>query len=1297
MIIIKKTFRWLIYAILVLLSLMVITAAVIRFVIFPNIDAYKDDIATKITEKIGLRTTIGQIITGWDGISPQILISEIDIYDNDDKSALHLNNVKGTFSWLSIPTLQPHLSYISISDPTLKVQRTKSGNIYVAGIALGGEGSPDFPNWILSQAHIRIKNATIVWQDNMRQAPPLSLNNAYLTLRNPAWRKIFGQHLFSISALPSTGTKKPVQINGNFFGRDVSNINTWHGTADLEAQNIDLTAWKDWLDYPIDLHSGRGDTNISVNFSNTQIDKIKADVELHNVAGRLNEDKQPFNANLLSGVVTWEKAKNNSTVTARNIHLNAENELNIEGGSGFVSYTTKDNEPWVNASLQLNTLNLNLLKKLQQVMTIPDNFGQAINAISPQGKLSALTLSLQGNPAKPNHYRITSAFNNLSVNAYQNMPGVSQLSGHIDADEDNGTLTLDAQQAAIDLKDILRWPIPLKTLTGKVTWSNKGRLKIIANNINLSNEHIHGTVNASYDMNGIKGGYINIDGEFDEGNAKFANYYYPLIMGKETMDWLDSSILAGKASNIELTVKGHLDDFPYVDKQNKPDPSLGVFKVAARISDAELEYGKSWPKIQGVGLDMLFEGNSMELNADKGTIYGIKINKGKAIIPELNTYGKNNQVLNIEGLAEGPTSDGINFINNSPVKEVTLGFTDDLKTAGTGVLDLHLSIPLNNIEDAKYKGQYAIHNGVIYANERMGLPEIDKLTGQLSFDQSGINAQNINAEILGGPVLFNLNTASDQTINIDAKGTVTDAGIQSFAQNIFTEALVGSTSWSADIAIKKPVMNLNIRSDLKGLAINLPAPLGKSNTQEAKLSVTKIQSNASQDQIELDYNDVISAIILRNEKNDELTFDRGNIAINTTASLPDRPGLSLNGEFDYINADEWLDLTNKSNKGAENSQKTTNQLNIDSANFSIRQMEIFNRTLNAISIKSIPHDNYLQLSVNSQEIAGDVEWYSANNTEKTGKIIAKLNKLHIPASNNNEAEKDDEKDIKRLEKKYPALDIQAEDFKIGEKALGALELKAFEVNDDWVIEQLKISNPDNVLLAEGRWHNWTRNPNTNLEFSLAANDIGKTLKRFGQPDTVKGGVALISGKLQWPGSPHQFKKDGLNGAFTLGASKGQIIKIQPGVGRLLGLLTLQSLPRRLTLDFRDLFSEGFAFDVISATAKIENGVMHSDDFFMTGPAAETEIKGDINLNKETQNLKVKVVPHISDTLSLAALAGGPIAGAAAFVAQKILKDPLNKIAQSEYVITGTWDKPVEAGAKKENETKKPSPSPLNAQ
>jgi len=156
----------------------------------------------------------------------------------------------------------------------------------------------------------------------------------------------------------------------------------------------------------------------------------------------------------------------------------------------------------------------------------------------------------------------------------------------------------------------------------------------------------------------------------------------------------------------------------------------------------------------------------------------------------------------------------------------------------------------------------------------------------------------------------------------------------------------------------------------------------------------------------------------------------------------------------------------------------------------------------------------------------------------------------------------------------------------------------------------------------------------------------------------------------------------------------RILKVQPGAGRLLGLLSLQSLPRRLTLDFRDLFSNGFAFDKINATAKIYQGVMTSDDFVMIGPAAEVNIKGETNLQKETQHLTVKVLPHVSDSLSLAALAGGPLAGAIAFLAQKILKDPLNKIASSEYEIVGTWDNPQEVKASKNNEGNN-KPTPLN--
>lgn len=1289
MLIIKKTFRWLIYAILVVLSLMLIVAAVIRFVIFPNIDHYKDDISKQISNKIGLKTTIGNIQTGWDGLSPEIRISELDIYD-DTQSALHLNNIKGTFSWLSIPTLHPHLSYISIDQPKLTIHRKENGDIYIAGIAMTGSGEPDFANWILSQAHIRIKNAVITWQDDVKQTPPFSLSQVTLNLENPAWRKIFGQHLFTLSAKPSIGTQYPIHLDGSFFGRNVSKLDSWRGTINLNSKALDLTAWEPWLNYPVDLQSGLGDSIITFLFSNNKIDKIKADITLQNLTGRIKQDAPLFNVNLLSGILTWEALKDTTTVTAQNIKLNTQNEHSIEDGSGYVSFSKRNKKPWLSTSLNFSTFNLNFLKQIEQYIDIPLNLSEPLNALSPQGELTNLALSFQGNPEKPTHFHIKSDFNNLGIDAYEKIPGFTNLKGKIDADEDKGSIELNTQDATLNLKDILRWPIPAKDLNGKISWSNKGRLKVIANDLIIASDHIRGKLTASYDMNGIKGGYLDIKGEFDDGNAKYAPFYYPTIMGKETVDWLDSAIVSGKANDVLLTVKGYVNDFPFIDKQNKPDPNLGQFKVSARITDAVLEYGKSWPKIEGLALNMLFEGNSMELNADKGKIYGINILKGKAVIPMLNTYGANSQELRIDGVSEGPVAEGIKFINNSPVKDVTLGFTDDLKTAGTGKLNLKLNLPLNHIVDSTFEGDYLINNGTIYANERLDFPEISNINGLLNFDSTGIHSKNIKGEVLGGPLQFELLTDSDKTINIRANGSISDKGIQQYAQNLFTQSLEGAANWSADIAIKKPIVNLSLRSDLKGLSINLPAPIGKSSDQIATLMIIKKQSLAAQDNVEITYKDIISALILRNEKNGELAFDRGDIAFNIPPKLPSTPSLSIHGRFDYLNADEWIAL----NKGA--TAKNTTSLKVDTTDIVIDKLDIFNRSLNGLNITSTPDSGPLKITLKSQEIDGFIEWLKPEKTNTNGKVIAHLKKLHIPSSND-ESNKTEDKDIRKLDNKYPALDIQADDFKLGIKEFGLLELKAFQIDDDWVIEQLKMTNADYVFQSEGRWQNWARNPNTNLEFSLAANNVGKTFERLGQPNVIKGGVALISGRLQWPGSPHQFKKTGLTGQFTLGASKGEILKVQPGVGRLFGLLTLQSLPRRLTLDFRDLFSEGFAFDVISATAKVDNGVMQSNDFFMTGPAAETKIKGQIDLNEETQNLKVKVVPHISDTLSLAALAGGPIAGAAAFIAQKLLKDPLNKIAQTEYTITGTWANPIDSEAKPEKNKEAPTISPLNAQ
>ena len=459
------------------------------------------------------------------------------------------------------------------------------------------------------------------------------------------------------------------------------------------------------------------------------------------------------------------------------------------------------------------------------------------------------------------------------------------------------------------------------------------------------------------------------------------------------------------------------------------------------------------------------------------------------------------------------------------------------------------------------------------------------------------------------------------------------------------------------------------------------------------------------DTITMNLANKLAAKVIRTGTNDNLQIDRGSIRLNANAAsnainsneltsnveLGNVKGLQVYGNLDYLDADAWRSVI----QDFSGSSKQSTTIPIQKLAIKINALDIFDRRINQLKISNSSDKDGLHANVQSKEISGDLQWISQNN----GKLIARLSNLTIPEPAPNRAKTKEvaAKEFFKLEQDYPSLDITSDNFEFNKKNFGALELIAYPQKDNWNIQKLKLSTPDSQISAEGQWNNWVRSPNTFLSITWDIKNLGKTLRNMGYPDTIKGGDGTLTGQLHWPGSPHEFNPTGMDGNFQLSMNKGQILKVQPGVGRLLGLLSLQSLPRRLTLDFRDLFSNGFAFDNIDATVKIDKGVMRSDNFVMSGPAADVNIKGETNLQKETQHLNVRVLPHVSDSLSLAALAGGPLAGAVAFLAQKILKDPLNKIASSEYEIIGTWDNPqeVKSGETKEAKPDSSTNSPLN--
>jgi uncharacterized protein YhdP len=269
---------------------------------------------------------------------------------------------------------------------------------------------------------------------------------------------------------------------------------------------------------------------------------------------------------------------------------------------------------------------------------------------------------------------------------------------------------------------------------------------------------------------------------------------------------------------------------------------------------------------------------------------------------------------------------------------------------------------------------------------------------------------------------------------------------------------------------------------------------------------------------------------------------------------------------------------------------------------------------------------------------------------------------------------------------WPEIELRADRFIARAGNLGRLELSARPEGTDWQVDRLALINAAGRIDAKGGWRLTGSAQQTEFDVHVELTDTPAFLSRMGLPSDLKGAPATLEGDLSWAGAPTDFEFDRLSGKFQLKAGAGQFTKLDPGMGKLLGVLSLQALPRRIALDFRDVFSEGFAFDTVTGDVRIANGVMHTENLLLAGPAAKVVLAGDVDLDRETQALTVRVQPSLSSVVSTGAgaaavvlLAANPLVGAAVgagtLLAQKIMQDPIEQIFSYEYAVRGAWSDP----------------------
>jgi uncharacterized protein (TIGR02099 family) len=1291
---VKKTliniYRALFWALGLCLLLVAIAALIIQFFIFPNINQYKDDIANYVSKTSGKKIQIGEIKVDWKKFDPHLNLSNITLFDAENRPALQLNDTDVLVSWLSIPKFEPHFAELRIQNPELTVRRAKNGEIFIAGISTAGPSKPDTANWLLRQSKLKIRNAKIVWLDEMRNAPPLSLDNFNLELFSPPWKSLIKHHRLSISATPSVGTKTPITLFSEFYGSDISKLNTWRGEVTTHLKNAKIPDFKAWIDYPFELQSAAGDAEIHLTFAKNAIQLVTANLSLNQLNMQLKPSLAPVMLDQVSGKISWENTPEKRVLVLKKFNIKHQN-LQLNNINATYTEDLQKKPLLQSIALEITQLDLTDVQNILNILPITPVHQAAINKLAPVGQLKNLTFNWVGNASKTISYQLATKFNQLGITATENIPGFSNITGEVKADEKSGLVKLNSTLATLDFKEVLRFPTPADKLNGTISWTNSmnGKNKqshININQLNIKNAHLQGVLSGKLLIDD-KGQEANLKGSFEQVDLAFAKFYYPTLLGEDTLHWLDTSILSGTGNDVELTLKGRLDQFPFVDSKNNLDLKKGLFRVTANIKNGVVEYGSDWPKVEDLDVKMLFEGDRMVLTSHKGRLLGNQIEQATITIPQLDAA---EPMLVISGDLNGPVSEGVLFVNKSPVATLTQGFTDNLKSGGQALLNLNLNIPLNHVEDAKFKGLYQVTNGNLASDD---IPALSQINGNLEFTEESLTANNVKAVGFGAPLVLNISSGKDKLIKINTKGKLNNELLQQVLTNA-NHYLTGSADFNADIVVQKPQVTMSIQSDLVGLTSYLPAPFNKNANERMNFVLEKKQA-LNGELLSISAGNLLSAKIVSKpdaSKSDqaEMKVENINIRLNQGGSQSvDTPpnnefalssntrGIHLRGNLDYLDADAWRNVMKDL---LPNSKSSSNSLPFQRIAVQINSLDAFDRRFNQLKISNKSNKEGFQATVESRELSGLLQWQNENN----GKLIARLTNFMIPDDSPKRVTVNPlmpapapAKSTKKLNEIYPAIDIISNQFIFKNKNMGSLELVADPQDNNWNIEKFKLINPDSTLSADGAWTSLNKDPMTKFNVNWDIQDLGKTLQRLGYPDTIKGGEGELKGQLNWAGSPHEFDVLALNGNLKFEMRKGQILKVQPGVGRLLGLLSLQSLPRRLTLDFRDLFSNGFAFDSINARVNIDKGVMRSDNFKMTGPAADVTITGETNLKNETQRLSVKVLPHISDSLSLAALAGGPLAGAVAFLAQKVLKDPLNQIASSQYEIIGTWDNPQE--------------------
>ncbi len=1224
-------------------------------------DNCENKVATWVSNQLSCTIEIGNSNIYWLNLIPKLHISNMRIIKHNQVSTiLELEHIYLNINLLaSIKQWQLVLNNASLVGLNIGLTRLRTGKICLTGLTNYRKQSDILINlykYLSSLNYFDLSRILIRYIDliNTNLSGHYQLDNTSISHENTSYSMV------ARIELP------------DLLGRTV----IFNGDMEWSLQSYQIQAWQWQLQVdrlPLQrllnqanlrgLHISQGIVTLYINASGigSAVNDLNIDMLLkHSNFIPINETIKGDNIsiNQVQGSFTWQQKQDNWRLYGHNIVIDI------------------NNDPWPVTSFKvkqdkdrdlLTEVTYLRLGDLSGVILLTKVLPECLFNQEWAGDITLISLGYYS--TKNNIQSLMMTLDDVAISPHLELPGVSGLSGSIGWYDGTTAIHLDSHNITLYFNKWFKDTIFFDLVSGHLRYRQARSWRIEANRLQLWNDDLIIQINGDLSHDNI---IIATDLEIrlDQVDIKHWQRYTPQkLLGQELKSWANSAFVAGKIIDGNINITGNLSRSSSTSQLKQ-----GNYDMTFNVEGVAMHYAPDWPNLTGVDCTITGTNDSLTIKGTHGMIAGCNISNLNTII---NSYINGRTLLIVNGWLTGTFQQILIFLRNTPLISKFGDISSTILSTGDCDIKLSLTVPLFDIDNIKVDGYIVFKQGEVTWSKCPKL-RLSNIGGAFQFNNIGILAKNIKARLLGEAINIDMRPEVSET-NIYINGVLTLINIRESWGTVFPYCISGRSIYQSKLSMYQRksgqfTLDISLITDLIGISIDMPPPLGKKQDQRLSLSISS-EYNGDALSYYIHYGEklhiAITPVLI--DKNLLGGFKLGN-GLDTLTSL----SISITGQVDTISIDDWLLWQGKQSVDHGKLALTY----IDTISMNISKVQVYQQQLAELELTAERLSREWLVSLHSDQVSGYLTL--TDHPDHAAAVAMDLDHLYLALLQKGDQAYDAVCDDCQNINLWSEADLHIRHLYIDNIQFGKINLMVTRYEDIWDVDAILSKKPVLYANIKGRWEELPTGKHSYLMVTADSDDFQGLSADFGYQPLMEVDEIDINFELSWFNMPIKTYFDNAVGQFGITIGKGKIIKVEPGAtGRIFGLLGVSSILRRLALDFTDLFDDGFDFKLINGNFDLSNGIACTDDLSMIGQTANIDVVGVLNLVVSSYDQILTIIPNVSSTLPVTGVTvgGSPGFSVGTFfhmvdrLVDRLLDRNTVNLVGYIYTLIGSWDDP----------------------